>query len=110
MGLNFFKKMGAKIQVAKLNKSLFNAAKVGSLSVVKAALENGADVNAKTNDGWTALMYASYKKPIDVAKLLIENGADVNAKTNDGWTALMGASDMGHTDVAKMLTANGWKW
>ena len=60
---------------------------------VKLLLKNGADVNAKNNDGQTALMWASDNGHIEVVRLLLENGANVNAKKDDGQTVLMVVCD-----------------
>ncbi len=61
-----------------------------SVSDVKKAIEEGADVNAKDVFDWTPLMCAShYNKNPEVAKLLIEAGADVNAKDMYGYTPLI---------------------
>ena len=51
-------------------------------------VERGADVNAATSDGRTALMRASYGGHTETAALLVERGADVNAATSNGETAL----------------------
>jgi len=58
-------------------------------------IKAGADVNARNNEGRTALMHASWltgpqneQVQIEVVKTLIDAGADVNPKDNDGKTAL----------------------
>lgn len=86
---------------------LIYAAGNGDLPLVKALLSNGADVNAKDNDGWTALMLASDSDHFEVVQALLANGADVNAKDRRGWTALMLASRTGSLDVAQALLAKG---
>jgi ankyrin repeat protein len=42
-------------------------------------IERGADVNARDNTLWTALMFTGN---LGKARLLIERGADVNAKSH----------------------------
>ena len=86
-----------------LTKSLLNAAIDNDLSGVKTALENGADVNARGNDGGTVLMSVSYGGHTEIAKMLIENNADVNAKDNNDWIALKWASQYGHTEIVSLL-------
>jgi ankyrin repeat protein len=72
--------------------------------VARLLLEKGADVNAKTHDGHTALQLAAAKGHETVARLLLEKGADVNAETHDGDTALRLAARKGHKTVARLLT------
>ena len=43
-------------------------------------IANGADVNAKDDDGSTPLHYAAHEGHKEIAELLIAKGADVNAK------------------------------
>ena len=60
--------------------------------IIKILINAGADVNAKANEGITALLgAASFSKDPEIIKTLVNAGADVNAKTNDGMTALMAA-------------------
>lgn len=59
--------------------------------MVKYLVEKGADVNAKSNCGWTALMWASMIGDFKIVEYLVEKGADINAKNDYGWTALMWA-------------------
>lgn len=95
--------------------SILEAAENGNVEKIKLLLENGADVNAKDDKGWTPLMMASRhsntSSNIETVNLLLQNGADVNAKQNTGWTPLMLASRYSNTDsniqTVKLLLQNG---
>lgn len=79
------------------NHLLLTSAKNGDFDNVKHNIKMGADVNAKDEDGKTALMLvaeqsvtATGDKAADlktIAEHLLEKGADVNAKDKDGKTA-----------------------
>ena len=71
------------------------AAACGHLAMVQALLAKGAEVNAKTPGGWTALMNAAEGGHLAVVQALLDKGADVNAKTPNGWSALMWAAGSG---------------
>jgi ankyrin repeat protein len=51
--------------------------------VVQALLDKGANVNAKRNDGATAVILASQNGHREVVQALLERGAEVSS---DGWT------------------------
>ena len=58
--------------------------------IIKALIRDGADVNARNDQGWTALMSALANEAnsnSQIIKILIEAGADVKAKNNRGITA-----------------------
>ena len=51
-------------------------------------IENGADINACTNDDYTPLMIAAQKGDINAVASLVECGANVHHRDRDGRTAL----------------------
>ena len=75
-----------------MNASLIMASSKGDTIIVNELLKKGANVNAKTKDGYTALIWASSMGHTKIVAMLLAAGADVNAKDNNGWTALQGAS------------------
>jgi hypothetical protein len=87
-----------------LNEQLYEAARKGDAAGVRAALDKGADVNAKFRYGATALFKAADSGHTEVVKLLIERGADVNVKdTFYGATAMTWALEKGHTGVVRAI-------
>ena len=74
-------------------------------------MANGADKNAKGNDGWTAFMFACNQgdKSLELVKYLMANGADKNAEDRWGWTAFMAACYQGDKSLGlvKWMMANG---
>ncbi|CAK9034688.1 unnamed protein product [Durusdinium trenchii] len=83
------------------------AAKRGHLEVVRLLLEAGADQNATTQDGATALMFAAHKGHLEVVRLLLEAGADPKPADQDGTTALTHAACNGHLEVVRVLLEAG---
>ena len=86
---------------------LHQAAVDNNAAEAKRLIDNGADVNAKTNGGQTPLYGAALANAAEVAKVLIDNGADVNAKDKDGYTPLHWAADNNAAEVAKLLIEFG---
>ncbi|MGJ4715883.1 ankyrin repeat domain-containing protein [Leptospira interrogans] len=66
---------------------LMIAAKEGEYLISEYLIRHGADVNARTRDGHTALMMATFNRYPEIVKLLIRSGADVHAMTLQGHTA-----------------------
>ena len=70
-------------------------------------IANGANVNAKNNNGATPLHSAAWENATETAALLLKNGADVNAKSNNGQTPLHSAAWENATETAALLLKNG---
>ncbi len=88
----------------ELNDQLFEAVRKGDAAGVTAALDKGADVNAKFRYGATALFKAAERGNADVAKILLDRGADVKVKdTFYNATAMTWALDGKHVSVVKLL-------
>ena len=81
--------------------------KGGDINEAKKLIDMGADVNAKSIVGLTALMLSSSKGHKEALEFLIQNGANVNMTGNDGLTALMWASYRGNEEIVELLIKNG---
>jgi len=57
-------------------------------TIVSLLLAEGANINAQTDNGETALIGATYYSYKGTVKTLLENGADVNLRRSDGDTVL----------------------
>ena len=87
---------------------LFLAAGGGRLEGVRYLLDQGADINAREQQGNTALTEATYYGHIEVIKELLLRGADINA-IGQGGTALDVAIDKNDLAVAGLLKHYGGK-
>jgi ankyrin repeat protein/uncharacterized protein DUF3471 len=88
----------------ELNDQLFEAVRKGDVAAVTAALDKGADVNAKFRYGTTALFKAAERGHTEIAKILLDRGADVKVKdTFYGATAMSWALDNKHFGVVKLI-------
>lgn len=81
-------------------KSFFEAVKLGHEDVTSLFLAFGAQVNAVSKDGTTALISAVGRGHVGTVRLLLEAGADPRKKDKNGKTALYHAenSPMGVVD------------
>ena len=92
----------------ELNDQLFEAVRKGDAAAVTAALDKGADVNARYRYGMTALFKAAERGNAEVTKVLLDHGADVNVKdTFYRATALSWALQNDHFNVVTLLLQKG---
>jgi len=62
-----------------------------------------ANINAKMDEGWTALHVATNNGDIELVKLLIEKKANLNQQLDDGASALILASANGNLEIVNLL-------
>lgn len=86
---------------------LRRAAQKGDVENVKNLLAKGADPNAQTSTGETALFFAAWKGHREVAALLVEAGAGTDAQDGLGRTALAVAANFNRTEVVGELLKHG---
>lgn len=87
----------------RLREALIAACRENRETEVKRLLDQGADPNARTKTGMTALMIASAAGYAESVELLLDKAADVNAMDRQGMTALMFAAREGRPNVVELL-------
>ena len=89
------------------NTPLMTEVMHGRVDDARTMIEQGADVNARNNYGWTALSHAARIGNVELVRLLIAHGADVNVQDESGWTPLMRAAMKGNSECADVLIEHG---
>jgi hypothetical protein len=79
------------------------AALNGHIEIARLLLQNGAEVNVKSDGGNTPLHWAASHGNVDTLHLLVENGADLEAQDNSGSRALHRAVSNGNLPFVKEL-------
>ena len=90
----------------KLKKKLFDAVYDDNLPAVYEALSDGADIDARDEDGWTALMIAADRVSAgsrQILRELLRLGATPTLAAHDGTTALMLAAGNNHAELLPMV-------
>jgi ankyrin repeat protein len=101
---------GAKVDAkgtVKQQTALMWAVAQGHVDAIRLLLEVGADVNARSADGFTALMLAARAGNPEVSRILLDAGAKVNEASTDGTTPLLMSTVRGHVDYARVLVEAG---
>ena len=89
------------------NTALFPACRRGHVGIVKAVIQNGANVNHINRAGETPLILACRQSRKGVIKALIENGANTNYADRDGESPLLIVCRRSRHEVIKVLVENG---
>lgn len=93
-------------KVGSTNADMFAAVEKNDPQAIIGAVLAGADVNARSQDGYTPLMYAVAKGNPEVVQEVLSGGADVNIQSSTGWTALMFAAKDKPEMLESLLAAN----
>lgn len=85
---------------------VFNVARSGTVTDMKAIMKNNPDIINTTNaEGYSPLIFACYKGNLEVAEFLIKNVKDINYASAMG-TALMAATVKKQTRLVQLLLEN----
>lgn len=103
----FLMAIAAVTLAGDLEKKLITACQDGNGAAVAALLKKGASPNARTTDGFTALMYAVEAESTSAVQALLQAKVAVNAQSTDGYSALMIAADKRNPQVTEMLIRAG---
>jgi outer membrane protein assembly factor BamB len=96
------------LSAGEAGDAFIDAARDGDLATVKRLLGEGADVNATTKYGATALAYAADKGHVEIVRLLLDRGADVNVTdTFYNATPVTWAAMSEHSEIIGMLLEKG---
>ncbi|WP_018182782.1 ankyrin repeat domain-containing protein [Kaistia granuli] len=87
--------------------SLHAAAAKDDAAKIRELLAGSAAIDARDENGRTALLVATHGNKIQAAKALIEAGADVNAKDNIQDSPYLYAGARGHLEILKMTLEHG---
>lgn len=79
----------------------------GDKNIAIKQLNQGAYVNARNQNGATALFIAAQNGNIDLVRALLDKNADVKLTNNMGMTALFPAAEGGRTEIARLLVDKG---
>lgn len=86
---------------------LILAASGGRERVVNLLINQGANIDAKTSDGHSALQYAASKNWKSICATLLEKDADVNITDKQGSTPLHRSACKGNLAIVKLLLEQG---
>lgn len=95
------------LNLSEIAQDLRQVAQTDNTEQLEQLLAMGVDVDASTEHGTTALMFAASRGNIKMARALIDHGADPNAIRKDKITPLLLAAFFGHSEIVRILVEHG---
>lgn len=84
------------------------AARKDRQSMVQWLIDNGADINAVSEDrGYSPTMDAVWRSNTEITKLLVEHGANLNFISKEGQSVLVLAVGNGNAEICSLLIEHG---
>lgn len=94
----------------KIDKDLLYTANLGTAASVAANLQAGANPNAKSDEGWSAISLAASRNDKEsnlIVQFLIAAGADIDMRDPKGETPVMNAITNNNVELVKILIQSG---
>ena len=101
--LSAMRSAGRLTNTTAANQEFLAAVQTGQTDTVQQLLAQGMPVNARFDNGNTALMLAVIHRQEVLVKLLLSQGADTSLVNQQGMTAVQIANQMGFADIAKRI-------
>ena len=101
--LSAMRSAGRLTNTTAANQAFLAAVQTGQTDTVQQLLAQGMPVNARFDNGNTALMLAVIHRQEELVKLLLSQGADTSLVNQQGMTAVQIANQMGFADIAKRI-------
>ena len=101
--------VGASVETATglAPERLHRTVIAGDIEGVRELLSNGAPVDSRDSQGWTALMHAANKGYVLLVDILLRSGASPDIRAADGATALVIATMNAHPEAIALLMRAG---
>jgi ankyrin repeat protein len=96
-----------RMEVMPLHSAMAGADAPARRRVAELLLDHGAEIDARSHGGFTALMEATQNGDLQTADLLLARGADPTLRSDQGKSAQDLATAGGHTAVADRLRNRG---
>jgi len=80
---------------ARQGETPLQMASYGNVEVIQLLIQQGADKEARDDNGWTLLHHAVNGEKLDVVRYLVQQGADTEALNNANITPLKHAQNFG---------------